>query len=209
MHECIFVSTKTKKHNNMKAQNTLIALLQNNGYRNTNTNRERAVRNINMLLDAGILQLTFVHADKYNDQSEGWGFWYNAQNGKRRCTNYKVTLYGNTYYGSFVPKRRTSNLPWGMGVSVDIVNNYTVDISDLQRRIARLISIIRGNGDFMKSSVFAKYGECSCNKCNGNGIIPSFMYYAEGICFDCGGSGVDNHTLKMYINDAIAMEKQA
>ena len=193
----------------MTTQNTLIALLQNNGYRNTNTNRERAVRNINMLLDAGILQLTFVHADKYNDLEAGTSFWFNARDGKRRCTNYKVTLYGKTYYGSFVPKKITRNIGMGFGAITDVANNYTFDISDLQCRIARLISIIRGNGDFMKSSVFAKYGECSCNKCKGNGIIPSFMYYAEGICFDCGGSGVDNHTLKMYINDAIAMEKQA
>ena len=29
-----------------------------------------------------------------------------------------------------------------------------------------------------------------CSKCGGNGIIPRFMYYAEGVCFDCGGSGL-------------------
>jgi len=185
----------------MATQNTLIGLLQENGYRNTNTNREKAVKNINMLLDAGILQLTFVHADKYNDSEEGWGFWYDAKDGKRRCTNYKVTLYGKTYYGSYVPKKRNSNL--GFGTITEVVNNYIVNIDEMQRRIARLISIIIGNGDFMKASVFAKYGECSCNKCNGKGIIPRFMYYADGICFNCGGSGVDRHTLKMHISESI------
>ena len=160
---------------------TLITLLQANGYRNTNTNRERAVRNINMLLDSGILQLKFSHADKYNDQSEGWGFWYDAKDGKRRCTNYMVTLYGKTFYGAFVPKKRNSNLPWGMGKTTEIIDNYIVDIGALQTRIARLISVIRGKGDFMQSSIFAKYGECSFGKCNGNGIIPAFMYYAEGV----------------------------
>jgi hypothetical protein len=193
----------------MATQNTLIALLQANGYRNTNTNRERAVRNINMLLDAGILQLTFVHADKYNDLEAGTSYWYNAQDGKRRCTNYKVTLYGDTYYGSFVPKKINRNLGMGFGTITDVVDNYTFNISDLQRRIARLISIIRGNGDFMKSSVFAKYGECSCSKCNGNGIIPAFMYYAEGVCFDCGGSGINRNVLQMYIQESIHIAKSA
>ena len=187
----------------MATQNTLIGLLQENGYRNTNTNRERAVKNINMLLDAGILQLKFVHADKYNDLEAGWAFWYDAQDGKRRCTNYKVTLYGKTYYGSFVPKRTSKDVGMGFGVITEVVNNYIVDIDEMQRRIARLISVIRGNGDFMKSSVFAKYGDCSCGKCSGNGIIPAFMWYANGICFDCGGSGVDRHTLKMYISQSI------
>lgn len=30
----------------------------------------------------------------------------------------------------------------------------------------------------------------NCSKCSGKGIIPHFMYYAEGVCFDCGGSGL-------------------
>lgn len=32
--------------------------------------------------------------------------------------------------------------------------------------------------------------ECTCNKCNGTGIIPQFIWYAEGVCFDCMGSGI-------------------
>jgi len=191
----------------MKSKNTLIELLLSNGYKNTNTNRERAVKNINMLLDSGALHLKFVHADKYNNLDEGWGFWFKSNDGKKRCTNYQVTLYGKTYYGSFVPKKTTRNLGMGFGTTTDIANNYIVDIDNLQRRIARLISIIRGNGDFMKSSIFAKYGECSCSKCNGNGIILAFMYYAEGICFDCGGIGVDRNTLKMYINESMQTVK--
>ena len=188
------------------ATNTLIKLLTGFGYRNTNTNRERAVKNINMLLDSGILELKFVHADKYNDTESNWAFWYDADDGKRRCTNYKVTLYGKTYYGSFVPKKTKRN--YGMGFAdVEVNNNYIVNVSDLQARIARLISIIRGNGDFLKSSIFAKYGECSCSKCSGNGIIPAFMWYANGICFECGGSGVNNAVLRRYISESIALTK--
>lgn len=29
-----------------------------------------------------------------------------------------------------------------------------------------------------------------CGKCAGKGIIPQFMYYAEGVCFDCAGTGL-------------------
>jgi hypothetical protein len=30
---------------------------------------------------------------------------------------------------------------------------------------------------------------CSCERCNGNGIIKQFHYYCAGICFECFGSG--------------------
>jgi hypothetical protein len=28
-----------------------------------------------------------------------------------------------------------------------------------------------------------------CSKCNGNGIIPYYHFYCDGICFDCLGLG--------------------
>lgn len=30
---------------------------------------------------------------------------------------------------------------------------------------------------------------CTCGKCGGTGIIPQFMWYADGVCFDCLGVG--------------------
>ena len=198
----------------MASTNTLIQILQDNGYRNTNTNRERAVRNLNMLLDAGILELKFVHADKYNDKDANWAFWFNADNGGRYCTNYKVTLYGKTYFGSFVQKRSVTKYKSveyfdGTCKYETITTHYDntrVDIEGLQLHIAKLISIIRGKGDFMKPEIFAKHGECSCAKCNGNGIIPAFAYYANGVCFDCGGSGIDRNTLKRFISESISIK---
>lgn len=29
-----------------------------------------------------------------------------------------------------------------------------------------------------------------CGKCDGKGVIPQFLYYANGVCFDCFGSGM-------------------
>jgi len=37
--------------------NTIIQLLNEAGYKNTNTNRERAVRNMNLLLDSGVMTI--------------------------------------------------------------------------------------------------------------------------------------------------------
>lgn len=49
--------------------------------------------------------------------------------------------------------------------------------------------------ELIKSSVTTP---TNCSKCAGNGIIPHFMYYAEGVCFDCGGSGlVFNNDIKI------------
>ena len=177
--------------------NTLLKIINESGYLNSDSNKKRAVRNINLLLDAGILQIAFVHADKYNDQNANWGYWYAAQNGKKRCTNYKINLYGKNYYGAFVPKTRTINYGSGL-ISTDYIDNRFIDIEALQMRIAHLISIQKDQ-NFMKSEVFAKYGNCSCSKCHGEGIIPSFAYYANGICFDCGGSGINRENLKSFI----------
>lgn len=187
--------------------NTLIKLLNEEGYKNTNTNRERAVRNMNMLLDAGIMTLKFSHADRYNDKNEKWGFWYNSNDGKRRCTAYKITLYGKTYFGHFMPKRRTTN--YGQGVVItDDVSYINFPIDELQTRVARLISIVREQDDFLAPKLFAAKGDCSCAKCKGVGVIPSFMYYANGICFDCAGSGINRNTLKSFIQSSISSANQ-
>lgn len=191
----------------MATTNTLIALLQQAGYRNTNTNRERAVRNMNLLLDSGIMSIKFVHADKYNDEQENWGFWYKSNDGKKRCTAYQVTIFGKTYYGHFIAKKSRS-VVWGIE-SISHIDNYTLSINDIQIRVARLISIIRKQGDFLSPKLFAAKGDCSCSRCHGVGIIPAFMYYAEGICFECGGSGINRDTLKRYINDALKSATQA
>lgn len=35
---------------------------------------------------------------------------------------------------------------------------------------------------------------CTCRKCNGTGFIPAFAWYANGVCFDCGGIGIVGKT---------------
>ncbi len=42
----------------------------------------------------------------------------------------------------------------------------------------------------VKKIIYSETSEpCTCSKCEGNGIIPAFYYYADGVCFDCMGVG--------------------
>lgn len=195
----------------MATTNTIIETLNKFGYLNEGTNRESAIRNLNLLLDSGVMKIELIEADIYNAKEDGKSFWYTGQDGKKYCTPYKVTLFGKRFFGHFVQKSKTTKFKhiqhmdgtWEYVTNTDYYNNYKLDLSEILLRVAQLISIIRGNGDFLQSEIFSKYGKCSCNKCNGVGIIPAFSYYANGICFDCCGIGVDRNTLKMYISESI------
>jgi hypothetical protein len=186
-------------------KNHIIELAQANGYKNEGTNRERTIKNLNLLLDSGILTIKLSHADRYNDLEKSYSFWFVDNDGKKRCTNYTFKLYNKSFYGHFVPKK-SSSVIWGEKVLSNI-DNSKLDLHSMMISIARTLSKMKGNGDFMESSVFAKYGECSCQKCNGRGIIPGFMHYAEGVCFDCGGSGIRPSVLKSYIEESINLTK--
>jgi hypothetical protein len=188
----------------MATQNTIIQLLNEAGYKNQGTNRERAIRNLNLLLDAGVLSIKFCHADKYNDSNSNWAFWYDSKDGKRRCTAYQVTLFGRTFNGDFVAKTRSERTFFGDKYVINI-DNSSLDINQIMIRVAKLISILKGKGDFLAPSEFGKYGDCSCGKCSGRGIIPQFMHYAEGVCFDCGGTGIQRGVLKSYIAESIKL----
>ena len=191
--------------------NTIIELLNEAGYKNSNTNRERAVRNMNLLIDSGIMSLTLIPSEAYNAKENGRGFWMTLTNGKKAPTAYKVTLYGKTYYGHIMQKSRTTkdkiaqnrDFSWEYAISTEYYDNRFISISEIQTRVAQLLTIIRNDKDFFAPKLFAAKGDCSCGKCNGVGIIPSFAYYANGICFDCGGSGVNRDALKSFITNAI------
>ena len=192
--------------------NTIIELLNKNGYKNNNTNRERAVKNMNLLLDSGIMSLTLIPSEVYNAKENGRGFWMMCTDGKKRPTAYKVTLYGKRYYGHIMTKSVTRKYnhgsqykdgTWEFTTTTDYYNNQYIDISEIQTRVAQLLTIIREDKDFFAPKLFAAKGDCSCGKCNGVGIIPAFYYYANGICFDCGGSGINRDALKSFIANGV------
>jgi len=41
---------------------------------------------------------------------------------------------------------------------------------------------------------------CKCGKCSGTGFLAVFAYYAEGVCFDCMGSGYTTHEANIKLN---------
>ena len=191
--------------------NTIIELLNGAGYKNSNTNRERAVRDMNLLIDSGIMSLTLIPSEAYNAKENGRGFWMTLTNGKKAPTAYKVTLYGKTYYGHIMQKSLTTkfkhiqhmDLTWEYATNTEYYDNTSISISAIQTRVAQLLTIIREDKDFFAAKLFAAKGDCSCGKCNGVGIIPAFIYYANGICFDCGGSGINRDALKSFITNAV------
>ena len=93
-------------------KNHIIELANEAGYKNEGNNRQRVIKNLNLLIDAGVLKIKFIHSDRYNNETEGWAFWYNAKDGFRRCTNYKFELYGKGFYGHFVAKKEKTTI-WG------------------------------------------------------------------------------------------------
>ena len=99
------------------------------------------------------------------------------------------------------------DLTWEYLTNTEYFDNYYLDLSSIMLWVAQVISMVKGKGDFLQANKFAKYGECSCSKCNGLGIIPAFSYYANGVCFDCGGAGVNREVLKSYIAESVKMSK--
>lgn len=51
-----------------------------------------------------------------------------------------------------------------------------------------------------------KYYEVTyqCCKCHGTGNLPHYAHYADGVCFDCDGSGVNVRTVKEYTKEYAA-----
>jgi hypothetical protein len=86
---------------------TIVELLNEKGYKNTNTKRERVVKNLNLLLESVVMSIEFIDAEIYNSKENGRSFFFLGNNGKKYCTPYKVTLFGKTYFGHYV--RRAGN----------------------------------------------------------------------------------------------------
>jgi len=182
--------------------NAIIEKLQTAGYSNTGDNRSYDIRSLNSLIEIGMIDFYFIPADEYNN---GKSFWFSSKdkngNPVKKCTAYKVMYMGNWYYGHFIPKS-TTHVIFGVR-STDPVDNSSLSINDILCRVARLISSKREGIDFMKAELFAANGECSCAKCHGTGFIPQFAHYAQGVCFDCGGIGIDNRILKSNIKNIV------
>lgn len=177
-------------------KNHIIELLEKNGYANTGDNRNYTIKSLNILLDSGFLSLYFIPYSESKTHSYMW-----EKDGKRYGTLYQFSLFGKRYNGNWMPKKTRTILCWGMGEVVNEKDYSVFPIDAILKTVARRISLSREGFDFIRD------GSCNCVKCNGRGIIPEFMYYADGVCFDCGGTGIDRHYLQSYIKSNISSVK--
>lgn len=135
----------------------------------TSDNRSINWRNINKAIEFGI-NIEVVELG-YTRTSQGgtkyrFGLKYKLENGKLYCR----------YFLADHLKRYASNS--------DIVASYLIE------RIIYFRNELVELGHFESSIKIAQEkGMCKCDKCKGKGIIPAFMYYCEGVCFDCMGLG--------------------
>lgn len=171
----------------MKATNPIIEKLQSHGYNNTGDNRSYDIRSLNTLLSCGILDLIILDCQRYKTHSFKYDY-----DGKIRTTAYKIKIFGKTYFGHWMPKKKTER-SFGESWLSDIEYN-SINLYDMLCKVANILNSNKNGFDFLKD------GYCDCAKCSGKGVIPSFAHYANGVCFDCAGTGINSSILKNYIS---------
>jgi hypothetical protein len=135
----------------------------------TSDNRSMNWRNINKALSFGII-IEQVELG-YNRTSKGgtkyrFALKFKLENGQLYCK----------YYIGDTLKMYHSN--------ADIIGEFIIE------RIINFKNELEEKGHFKTAINIAKEkGMCKCEKCKGKGVIPHFMYYAKGVCFDCMGLG--------------------
>lgn len=129
----------------------------------TSDNRSLEWRNINKAMSFGIV-VEPVKAGCYRTNKNGF--------------DYRIKLsFENTITCYSAPSLKHFN-------DSDVVSSCVVNcIIDFKNDLEK-------QGIFQKVVEIAKENEMPiCNKCKGKGIIPSFMHYCKGVCFDCMGLG--------------------
>lgn len=174
-------------------KNYLKEMLTEAGYSFDKDNRDYMVRSLNGLIDAGILELQFISKERVN---EGYRYHYTAVDGKRRGTGYRIRLYGGKWRaGHWMP---TSNSYRMMGeVFAQKINYVGIDILSLATRVASLMETGKKEFDIYRES----YARCAY--CDGTGRKPQYSHICKGVCFQCGGTGIDMAALKSIVTSTL------
>ena len=83
-----------------------------------------------------------------------------------------------------------------------VVGDYQRRILGQDSRLVKPYNILVAVGLLLQDkkvseSIFENFeitNQSTCSKCDGNGVIPKFTWFANGVCFDCLGSGVKGVT---------------
>lgn len=101
------------------------------------------------------------------------------------CEKKKVWIASDgVKYNISVSVRKPDSKWLTFRIKSQITNIDNFDILKFIGRVLQQESV----KSFLKSYVDI---DSSCKRCNGQGIIPQFSYYCNGICFDCCGLGHD------------------
>jgi hypothetical protein len=141
---------------------TVKEIFESQSYKYNKDGRNRTHRSLQALLDTGLVYFTVCESGKV---------WVNKDNGFK----YNVVVSLKKPNGKWYVHRVKTN--------VTFIDGYQV------------LKIIGGAllkpevKEFMKSYVNI---DSSCRRCSGQGIIPQYHYYCNGICFECYGLGYNS-----------------
>ena len=138
---------------------TVKEIFEAEGHTYDKDGRNRTHRSLQSLLDSELVTFRVCEKGKV---------WTNKSNGFKYNVRVSVKRPEGTYFTQYIKS------------SITNIDGY--DILKLIGQTLQLDAV----KSFMKSNVDI---DCTCQKCEGRGIIPQFGYYCNGICFDCYGLG--------------------
>jgi hypothetical protein len=132
-------------------------------------------------------------------------------NRNRAVKQLNALLKNNTVKIILVPTgfiRQTKNgFKWNIRVSgfgkatqFKMPNGSTVEPIDVLTTVGRFLS----RDDVKELSKAEIKMPVKCAKCNGTGYLPQFAWYAQGVCFDCLGSGFTSLEVSVEINKKLS-----
>lgn len=171
-------------------ENRIIKILNDAGYKNVGDNRNYIIRSLNTLLETGMLEIQFITHERVMD-----GYRYHwEKDGKTYGTAYRFKLFGKWYLGHWMAAKTLYHDPFGGTYTRP--NDYTsINLEQVATRIARVMEVIHTGFDSIRE------GRAECPECGGTGFKPQFSHICHGVCFKCGGSGIDYRALRDYIRN--------
>ncbi len=130
-------------------------------------NRNRTVRNLNLLLTEGLITILLTPIGTVNIRKSN-NFRYNVK-------------ISTSKFSRFIKIE-------GLITTYQLLGKVAKFLQDPQVRESMIESI---------------QTPVKCMKCEGTGVLPMFFYYAEGVCFDCGGCGFTSKEYAVHLKPKV------
>lgn len=96
-------------------------------------------------------------------------------------------MLSTTGFGTSEQKFNTERQPFGAG---NVANDGRKPVRERRKGMAKLLRVDKNGTKY--------WAESKCSKCGGKGYIDYYYYNQQGVCFECGGTGIKEHTWKEY-----------